>query len=146
VKFRDLEKIPGKRVYAVLVECMENILNHSADCPPGDKTYQPYVSVSELNDMVFISTGNLVSENKTDKIDHCLKKLNSLDNEDLAKLYEENITKKLDKKTNGSGLGCILMRRKSGNKLSYSFKNAYSGLTYFELQISIDKYHEKVNY
>lgn len=145
-KFQDLKKITGKRVYSVLVECLENIMNHSAACPSDDKTYQPQVSVGDYDDMIIINTCNLIDENKTEKIDHCLKKLNSLNSNELAELYEENITKKLDKNTNGSGLGCILMRRKSGHKLLYSFKNAYNDLVYFEIRISIDKYHEKVNY
>ncbi len=145
-QFRDLEKITGKRVYSVLVESLENIINHSAACPSGNNSYQPSVSVREDDDMIVIKTGNLVAGDLTGKIDNCLKKLNSLNNRELAELYEENILKQPEKNRNGSGLGCILMRRKSGHDLQYSFKKACNDLSYFELRISIDKYHEKVNY
>ncbi|HKK43547.1 MAG TPA: DUF6272 family protein, partial [Bacteroidales bacterium] len=71
-EYQDLQKITGKRVYSVLVECLENILNHSASCESGYDKFQPSVTVSENEDLIVINTGNLVNGNKSDKIGSCL--------------------------------------------------------------------------
>jgi hypothetical protein len=46
---------------------------------------------------------------------------------------------------NGAGLGYIIMKMRSGNKIRYSFSRIDNNLSFFEIQISITKYHEKVN-
>ncbi len=145
-RFRDLQKITGKRVYSVVVECLENILKHAATCNSCDNINQPSISVGEHNEMIVISSGNLVTEEKSEKIKNCLKKLNSMNRSELAELYEMNISKKLKDNINGNGagLGCIIMKIKSDDDLIYSFRNANDNLIYFELHISINKYHEKV--
>jgi hypothetical protein len=144
-RFRDLQKITGKRVYSVVVECLENILKHAVTCNSCDNTNQPSLSVGEYNEMIVIRSGNLVTEKKVEKIKNCIKNLNSMNRNELAELYEKNISKELQDNANGNGagLGCIIMRIKSDNDLMYSFRNANDNLIYFELRISINKYHEK---
>jgi hypothetical protein len=139
-KFKGFDKTTGKRVYALVAECLENILKHSAPFSPADKKIQPNISVSKEKDKVIISTGNIVTNHQADKVALMLDKINQLDELSLRTLYENKINMDFIPKENGAGLGFIIMRLRSGNNIEYSCANTGKELSYFHMKISINRY------
>jgi hypothetical protein len=138
-EFVSLNKITGKRAYAILVECLENIYNHSSLKSPDNKKMQPHISVSEENDKIIIEAGNLVSYDSKDKLSKNLDLLNQSDYIALRSMHENILDRVLKPGKNGSGLGLIDIAIKSRNKTSYSFIPLTNDYLYFELRIFINK-------
>ena len=139
-RFIRLPKITSKRVYSVLVECLENIAKHSlTDCPPCIRKY-PFISAIDEKDKVIIRTGNAVHEEKKIRLVKIIDHVNLLDQESLISLYEEKINRESLPDENGAELGFIIMKYKSGNKVEYNFTDHNNGFLDFDIQISVNKY------
>jgi hypothetical protein len=69
-----------------------------------------------------------------------LDNINNADNEALTYLYDEIINKEIKHDDNGAGLGFILMKLKSGNKIEYSFTRIDKKFSFFEINIVINKF------
>jgi hypothetical protein len=135
-----LNKTTGKRIYAILVEALENIAKHNVKKPAGNIKMDPHISIAKQNDKIIIKAGNLITEDKRDKLVKRLDKINYLDEIALNTLYEEKINMKLHPEGNGAGLGFMLMKLKSGNNVAYNFTPVNNDLIFFEVYISVNKY------
>ena len=139
-EYAGLHKTTGKRVYAITVECLENIAKHSIKKIPGSTKSKPFISVVIQDNKIFIKAGNPVSEVKTSQLTKRLNKVNQTNLDSLIALYEKRINNETMQDENGAGLGFIIMRLKSGNKIDFSFTDIGDALSYFYIQISINKY------
>ncbi len=139
-EFKNLHKTTGKKVYSIIVECLENIAKHAEMNSKIDHRYQPFISAEEQKNKIIIKAGNLIHEDKKEKVDCCLGKLNNMSEEELLSLYEKIMGKGMREGQNGAGLGYIIMKLKSDNKIDYSFTTVDSNLSFFKIQISINKY------
>ncbi len=138
-EFRDLNKVTGKRVYSVIVECLENIVNHSAKVSIPDQGLWPYISVEDQDNKIIVRSGNLIEEEKKENLRSFIDKLNKNNEGELLALYEKIMCEEMKQGKNGAGLGFLIMRLKSGNDILYSFSQAESKFLFFDIQISIDK-------
>lgn len=138
-EFADFDKTTGKRLYAIVVECLENILKHSALKSVHDKRMQPHLSVREGKDNIIIMAGNVVRSDEKDKLAWRLNHLNQLNEMALRTLYDSRINRESKQDDKGAGLGFIFMALKSG-KINYSFSSINNGYSYFEIEISLNKY------
>ena len=139
-EFTSLNKITGKRLYAIVVECLENIHEYSFLISPDDPGLQPHISVRKENDKIIVTSGNPVTDYTKAKLINRLDLINKSDEAALKTLYENKINHKPAEDEKGAGLGFISMARKSGNRINYSFEPVKRGYSYFETQISINKY------
>jgi hypothetical protein len=135
-----LDKTTGKRIYAILVECLENIAKHSVKNFTGDIKMQPSILVRKLNDKIVIKASNPVGIDKTGELIRRLNQVNYLEDKVLSTLYENKINKVTKPEENGAGLGFMLMKIKSGNKITYKFTRIDDDYTYFEIKISVNEY------
>jgi ribosomal protein S6 len=139
-EFKNLHKTTGKKVYSVIVECLENIVKHSVIDSNAGNRFLPFISAEDQNKKIIVKAGNLMHEDKKEKVVCCLDKLNKISEEELKALYERIVGKGMREGQNGAGLGYIIMKMKSGNKIEYSFSHIGNNLSFFEIQISINKY------
>ena len=134
-----LPKTVARRVYAITVECLENIAKHSLRKSHTGNIKQPFISASDINDKIIITTSNPVLVDKKASLERILDHLNQLDQDTLTHLYEEIINRELNTEDNGAGLGFIIMRLRSANKIDYCFTVINNCLSDFELKISVNK-------
>lgn len=139
-KFKGIQKLIARRVYSILVECLENIARHSLNNFPPFVSRQPFITAGISGENIIIRTGNVVPEDKktwlSTKIDH----VNRLDHEALVNLYEEKINRVTTPNGNGAELGFIIMRIKSKNSIEYNFIDHKNGLSDFEIKITINRH------
>jgi hypothetical protein len=139
-EFASLNKTTGKRAYALVVECLENIFKHSVLNTANDTGKQPRISIGRENGKIIITAGNpvpnIVQENLTLRLD----KINQMDQAALKTLYETKINQELRMNEKGAGLGFIYMALKSGNRIEYSFSPLINGYLFFELRILLNNY------
>jgi hypothetical protein len=138
-EFTDFNKTTGKRVYAIVVECLENILKHSASQSVDDKRMQPYLSVHKEKNKIIIMAGNIIRNDEKDNLVRRLDHINQLDDVALRTLYDSRINRESKQEDKGAGLGFIFMALTTG-KINYNFININNGFSYFEIEISLNKY------
>jgi hypothetical protein len=134
-----LGKTVAKRLYAIIVECLENIAKHSEDVSPEAHGMQPSINITRQNGFITVITGNPVSSSKTGMLRYNLDHINSLGEEQLLRLYDNQINYGSDPRGNCAGLGFMLMKLKSRNNIAYSFSGEGS-ILWFELKITIKQY------
>jgi hypothetical protein len=138
--FQSLNKTTSKRVYAILVECLENISKHAEKKMPAARKNPPYIHVTKTMGKIIIKTGNLVTDEKAIDLSTRLDRINQVDDFELNRLYDDKINQDAEKNGNGAGLGFMLMKFKSGNPIIYSFYRTESNRLFFEIHIKINKY------
>jgi len=138
-KFLKLHKTTARSVYAILVEILENIAKHSF-IKPSQILMQPFISVERKGEKVIIRAGNPLIDDKKEILTAQLDLVNHLDEAALKTFYEDKINRKSKKNENGAGLGFLIMRLKSGNKIDFSFSEAVGNISNFTIQITVNKY------
>jgi hypothetical protein len=139
-EFKDLNRTTGKRVYFVVVECLENILKHAELELSENPATNSHISVRMQNDKIIVNAGNPVAGDVKEDIVQRLESLNNSDEATLKSLYDNKIRSELLNNEECAGLGFIQMVLKSGNKIAYSFKPLTNGYLYFEIEITLNKY------
>lgn len=135
--FRNLHKLTAKRVYSVTVECLENIIRYSIG-PDETLVPNPFISIEVKENKIVIKSGNTVYENIAEEIARKLDKINCIEGKELLDIYERKLNRESIPEENGTGLGFIIMKMKSGNNLDYNFYNIRNGYSYFRLQVSVN--------
>jgi hypothetical protein len=138
--YLSLNKTTAKRVYAILVECLENIFKHSEKEHPESKNCPPYVLVLKTMGKIVIKAGNPVSDDSESHISNQLDRINKVDDKELNLLYDDKINRDGLENGNGAGLGFMLMKFKSGNPIEYSFNRTKCNILFFEIRIKVNKY------
>jgi len=138
-EYKDLYKTSARRVYAIVVECLENISKHTLK---GNQLRQPYIIVEDIDDTIVVSAGNPIVQEKKDVIVRRLDKVNGMDKDELQLLHEKILNKETRISDNGAGagLGFIFMKLKSRKKIDFSFTEISSDKYYFEIRIFVKKY------
>lgn len=132
----DTKKI-RKRIYFILVECLQNVTKHQDKDTHGNPVDPGLFTLQKKRGRYFITTGNIVENENVEKLKEQLERVNSLDKDELKAFYTEMmITGQISDK-GGAGLGLIAMARKSGNKLLYDFRKHTDNKTYFYLRTEI---------
>lgn len=139
-EFMILDKVTGRRVYAIVVECLENIIKYSAKEFAGELNIEPAISVIRQYDKIVIKTGNTIKTSDTSRIVLKIDEINCLGNRELNAMFVEKIKKTREHDDKGAGLGLILMKLKSGNKIVYDVSRMEGDLNYLELTISVNEY------
>ena len=134
-----------KRVFHIMIECLQNITKHSDDYDEKEKQIgNGLFIVGESKDSFYVITGNLVKNEKMTTLENRLEKLNSSSSKDLKHLFlKQMIEGELNEK-GGAGLGLIDIARKSGKKLYYHFVPYDSKRFFFILAVTIPMIAEEV--
>ena len=127
-----------KRVYHVMVECLQNVCKHA----DHEDTGLPYVPgkgifiVSNSDDEYVVTTGNVVNNEKKEVIEAMLERFNNLSEEEIKEEYKKMIKESRLSEKAGAGLGFIDIVKKTGNQIEYAFKKI-NDKSYFFIQKSI---------
>ncbi|HAS40093.1 MAG TPA: hypothetical protein DCS93_06415 [Microscillaceae bacterium] len=92
-----------------------------------------------------IATGNIIKNEKIEKIQERLEHINGLDKFGLLKFYQQTVKanmkrdkdKENDLDRNSAGLGFIDMARKSGHKFGFDFKSVNDDYSYFYFLVTV---------
>lgn len=127
-----------KRVFHIMIECLQNITKHSDDYDEKEKQIgNGLFIVGENKDSFYVITGNLVRNDKMPPLENRLERLNSLTPKDLKNLFLKQMIEGEINEKGGAGLGLIDIARKSGQKLYYHFVPYDSNRYFFILAVTI---------
>lgn len=130
-----------RNVFHVMVECLQNLSRHAnhgllnGNFVAGRGIF----IVSRDENKYFVTTGNMIENERVEEMTKMLDHINSLDREQLNELYKTQIKKSGLSEKGGAGLGFIDMARKTGNKLVYRFVKINEEKSFFILTSIINR-------
>lgn len=130
-----------KRLYFLMIESLQNITRYQAqesEIAENDGVFL----IRKQGDLYFITTGNLIENQKIDYVRERIEEVNSLSAKELKNYYREKLNNGNFTDRGGGGLGLIEMARKSGNKLAYVFEKISETHSFFYLHTIIPKIDE----
>jgi len=134
------DKLMRKRVYSLTVECLDNIYKHTDLTDSNNKLvniHPPRFIVEFYNDTFLIHTGNIISNENTDKVKQKLTQLNQLQDNEVNQLYKDSLSNAEISEKGGAGLGLILMSKTTRQKIIFDFEKINHNFSYFAMQLTL---------
>jgi hypothetical protein len=140
-KMDNLQEEPKtkKKVYNVLVECLQNLYHHMDDATneKGDKNRSAIFMIGRSESGYSIVTGNYILNENIHGLKSRLDEVNSLSKEELKDYYKSILNNGEMSLKGGGGLGMIDIARKTGEKLEYNFLEIDNKVSFFTLIIKV---------
>lgn len=131
------DKKVKRKVFNVLVECLQNITHHT-EISSAESLKRPSVVVlGKSQNHFFITTGNLIHNANATWLKEKIEVLNKLDNMGLKEIYKDTMVNSGFSPKGGAGLGLIDILRKSGNKVQAEFEQINDELSFFTMKAII---------
>ncbi|MCW5900706.1 MAG: SiaB family protein kinase [Flavobacteriales bacterium] len=132
-----------KRVFNVVMECLQNLFHHNARLKVSDgqasPTDEPHgvVMIVQSENGYSVLTGNFMAGADVDQLRSHLDRINNLAADQLRDLYRERLSNGQFSLHGGGGLGMIDIARKSGGKLEYGFVPFDTDNAFFSLNVNV---------
>lgn len=122
-----------KRVYHVMVECLQNIGKHSDNIESGEPEIpgNGIFMVSRSDQGFNVITGNPIANSKVEDVTNMLKKVNNMDEEEIKAYYKQKILESRISEKGGAGLGFIDIVKKTGNRIDFHFEKINDATSFF---------------
>ncbi len=130
-----------KKVYNVLVECLQNLYHHMDEISVGqeDKIRSAIFMIGKIDGRYNIITGNYIKNENIKNLKKLLEDINVLTKEELKEYYKEVLNNGEMSLKGGGGLGMIDIARKTGGKLNFDFTTVDDKYSFFSLNINISQ-------
>lgn len=130
-----------KKVFHVMVECLQNISKHADDFGTNDFMFsgRGIFLVAKGKEDYSVTTGNAVDNSKIPDLKNLLEQVNKLDKDELTELYKRQIKEGRLSEKGGAGLGFIDIKRKTGRNLNYHFLPINEETSFFLLTSTISR-------
>jgi len=142
-KMENMQEEPKmkKKVYNVLVECLQNLYHHLDDSSnfTGDNNRSAIFMIGKLDGKYSIFTGNYILNENINGLKRRLDEVNSLSKEELKEYYKKVLNNGEMSLKGGGGLGMIDIARKTGEKLEYDFLEIDNKVSFFTLNIKVSQ-------
>jgi hypothetical protein len=134
----DVDSGVRRKVFSILVETLENVSKYSPGLDPEEKYGMPVAMIKLTGGIYFVTTGNLIQNDKVAQLKDKLDTINNSDKAGLKELFKKALLEqRIDSESTGN-MGLLEMARKSGNKLDYQFDKVNDQYSYYTLTIKID--------
>ena len=130
-----------KKVYNVLVECLQNLYHHMDEIALGqeEKIRSAIFMIGKIDGRYNIITGNYIKNENIKSLKKLLEDINVLNKEELKEYYKEVLNNGEMSLKGGGGLGMIDIARKTGGKLNFEFTPVDVKYSFFSLNINISQ-------
>lgn len=130
-----------KRVYHVMVECLQNVGKHSDDLSTGQSIMpgRGIFMVTHNEKEYVVTTGNVISNDKVEIVDSMITKFNNMSPDEIKQEYKRMIKESRLSEKAGAGLGFIDIVKKTGNPIEYHFEKINDKTSFFIQKSKINK-------
>jgi hypothetical protein len=135
-----------KKVYHVMVECLQNISKHADDdAQTASDSLEEGLAKTGIfligndHNQYFITSGNGISNENIPALKSLIDNINSLNQDELKQLHKEKMRETAISDKGGAGLGFIDIARKTGNPLEYHFEPIDENNSFFLLKTIISR-------
>ena len=137
-QFEETTKIK-KKVFNVLVECMQNLYHHTDDRKAlKEQDSSVILMIAKKENGYCIITGNHVLNKNVEILKSRIDEINEMSREEMKAYYKSILNNGTYSEKGGGGLGIIDIARRSGQKLEYGFVKVDNENSFFSLNVSIN--------
>ncbi|MES2678310.1 MAG: SiaB family protein kinase [Bacteroidota bacterium] len=140
-KMENMQEEPKmkKKVYNVLVECLQNLYHHLDEISEVDfeRIRSAIFMIGKIDNSYSIITGNYILNENINGLKNRLDEVNSFSKEELKEYYKKVLNNGEMSLKGGGGLGMIDIARKTGEKLEYNFLEIDNKVSFFTLKIKV---------
>lgn len=123
-----------KRISFVIIENLQNISRHQ-DIPETAEKVENCLFVLQITPKAArIFTGNYIETKKQNALEKKLKKIKSMNSDEMKQLYQEILTDTKISKKGGAGLGLISLGRRTDGHIRYRFVPVNEKMSFFYIQ------------
>ncbi|MCU0447292.1 MAG: SiaB family protein kinase [Microscillaceae bacterium] len=131
-----------KKIVNILVECLQNSLNYTADLdnsPEAESIAEsPFLILSRQKNGYFIYTGNCITVEQADFLRSKIDELSTLNTEELHNYYLQTLNKETLPDSGGAGLGLADIMRRAKQNVAFEFYDLENGYFLFCLLIQVE--------
>ena len=128
-----------KKVFNVLVECLQNVYHHAGNDQTEKEDRQALVMlVGKKEGGYCIQTGNFVLAQSANTLTQRIQEINQMDSDQLREAYRTRLNNAVMSAKGTAGLGMIDIARKSGNTLDYALTPVDEQKSFFTLHVTIE--------
>lgn len=135
-----------KKMYAIFIEMVQNIIHHSADKIILEKDKKNIgmgiILLREIKDYYVITTGNLMENTKITGIKKLLDTVNGMEKEEVHRLYKQKLRAPKEEGKTDPGIALVNIIRKSGNSITYDINTIDQNHSFLVLSAKIAKEEE----
>ncbi|MBK7488456.1 MAG: hypothetical protein IPI74_01285 [Bacteroidales bacterium] len=133
----ELEQNLHKRVFATLIELLQNVAQHSPGFEAEKHFGIPLAMIRRTPASFIITSGNLIRKSDTDYLTQKLDMVNRYDEEGLKKLLKVALMGQDMSKVSTGYMGLLEMARRSGNRLTYKFDDVNDEYAYYTVTVRV---------
>jgi hypothetical protein len=137
MEFMDETPRVKRKVYNVLVECLQNLYHHVDKNEEDELKRTSIFMIIKDGEEYAIQTGNFLLPQHVDDLRGKLELINDMDRDELKTYYKEVLSNGVYSSKGTAGLGMIDMARKSGRKLEFNFENVDENNSFFSLTVKV---------
>lgn len=128
-----------KKISFLIAECLQNVIRYEEKPKIVHQTNNrpSTFMVRNIGNSYYITSCNLIKNEKVDDLRNKLKKINNLDQGDLKNTAKKLLATKIYSKKDETGLGLVELTKKSDHKLEYDFEHVNFYLSSFYLQVKL---------
>lgn len=134
----DEEKSIIRKVYAVMVETLQNMAKHSDEITDKYNIGKGLFMIGKKDETYYIITSNKVTHEKMKDLELAVQQVNNASKEELKEMYRKQITEGRISEKGGAGLGLIEIAKRTKNKLIYQFLPLDDNSYFFILKVEIN--------
>lgn len=129
------------RIFAVFVELAQNILHYSAEKQPNShgNAGVGIIILKEKQNLFFLSSGNMVSNQSVEKIKAKCEKVNGMNKDQLKAYHQELIRGGRPDGSKGAGLGIVDIARKCDSPIDCVVDRVDETNSFLTLSVSFKK-------
>ena len=138
-KMEFLDEAPKvkRKVYNILVECLQNLYHHVDKHDEQDLKSTSIFMILKQEDVYHIQTGNFMLSENVEILESKLSRINQMSKEELKEYYKTVLSNGQFSDKGTAGLGMIDIARKSGKKLEYNFERVDEENSFFSLTVKV---------
>ncbi len=133
----ELEQNLHKRVFATLIELLQNVAQHSPGFEAEQKHGIPLAMIRKTPASFIITSGNLIRTRDADLLIQKLDMVNRYDEEGLKKLLKVALMGQDMSKVSTGYMGLLEMARRSGGRLTYKFDEINEEYSYYTITVRV---------
>ena len=137
-------EVTKRRVYHVMVECLQNICKHGEEKENiGENGKGKGILLVGNNDAQYmVTTGNMIENKHVGPLVETLERINGLNPQEIKEHYKKAIMSSRISDKGGAGLGFIDMIKKTGNPINYLIKEVNDKFSFLVIGSKVDRIKE----
>jgi len=144
IQMRNVQKRTSRKVYAILVEALENILRHGVEKEYNTRTTDGVFILYKTEQGFTIKTGNLIRNEDISKLKAEIKLVSEKNITQLKEAYREQLRNGAISNKGGAGIGLIDMAIKANKDLTFNLFETDPDTSFFELTINIHQEEDTI--